>query len=271
MNKKIEKLKDLLKLRGYSPKTIKVYVSNIKYFLVKVEQPLTKENIDKYILSLIDSKLLKENTINQRINSINFFTKNVLKRDDLSNKIRFLKKERHLPNILNLDEVKRILDSIKNIKHKVIFTIIYSSGLRVGEVVVLKPGDIDFSRNLIHIRQGKGKKDRYTLLSNRAKDLLGIYIKKEQLTNYLFPGLRENSHLSIRSVQQIMQRKIKELNIIKQVSVHSLRHSFATHLLEQGTDIRYIQELLGHKDIRTTEIYTHVALNSIRGIKNPLD
>ncbi len=269
METSISDLCKVLKLKGYSNRTIKVYSSNLKNFLSS-NYEFTSDGVNNYILELIDSKRYKENTINQIINSINFYTKNVQK-SNVFCKTAFLKKEKSLPEVLSINEVKNLINSISNLKHKVIFTFIYSSGLRVGEVVILKPEDIDVNRNLIHIKRAKGKKDRYTLLSNTAKGIFEHYTLKEAPSNYLFPGSKYNSHLSIRSVQTIMNRKVKELNIKKHVTVHSLRHSFATHLLEQGTDIRYIQELLGHKNIKTTELYTHVALPNIRMIKNPLD
>lgn len=213
MNEDIEELTKVLKLKGYSYKTIKVYRCNVGRFLLSgFEQTTT--GINNYILGLIDSKRYKETTINQIINSINFYFKHVVRCSETC-KVGFLKKRRSLPEVLGISEVKRIISSIKNLKHKMIFTLIYSSGLRVGEVVVLKPDDIDIDRELIHIKRAKGKKDRYTLLSNTAKELFEFYLKKEKPTNYLFPGSKYNSHLSIRSVQAIMNRKVHELNIKK--------------------------------------------------------
>lgn len=269
MDEKIVELTNILKLKGYSFRTIKVYSSNISKF-ISLGYEFTKDSINSYILELIESNRYKENTINQIINSINFYSKYVDK-CGIKCGIGFLKKQKVLPEVLSIEEVKTVINSISNLKHRVIFTLIYSSGLRVGEVVVLKPEDIDTGRNLIHIKRAKGKKDRYTLLSNKAKELFNYYIDMEKPRDYLFPGAKFSSHISIRSIQAIMNRKVKDLYIKKHVTVHSLRHSFATHLLEQGTDIRYIQELLGHKNIKTTELYTHVALPNIRMIKNPLD
>ncbi len=271
MDPSIFKMQDILKLRGYSPKTIKVYMSNMNSFFNNITEPLSNQQIDNYILKLINSRRYRENTINQVINSIHFYCKHVINDIDLYDNLRFLKKQKYLPQVLSIEEVKSLLKVIKNIKHKVMFSLIYSSGLRVGEVVLLKLEDIDFDRNLIHIKRAKGKKDRYTLLSNMSKNLIDNYIKVVEIDHFLFPGQKHHTHLAIRSVQQVMHRKVKEANIKKHVTVHSLRHSFATHLLEQGVDIRYIQELLGHKNIKTTEMYTHVALPNIRKIKNPLD
>lgn len=271
MDRKLLEAERFLKLKGYSLKTIKVYLSNLKFFFGDSDEPVTRKSIERYIINLINSGRYSENSINQIVNSIHFYTKNILKNTELTKNIYYLKKEKKLPTVLTVNEVKALINSITNIKHKVIFTLIYSSGLRVGEAVVLKPESLDLERDLIHIKRAKGKRDRYTLLSKSSKQLLLKYMAFENCSPYLFPGQKPLSHLSIRSVQQIMHRKVRQLNINKHVTVHTLRHSFATHLLEQGTDIRYIQEILGHKNIKTTEIYTHVALTNIRNIKNPLD
>ena len=147
----------------------------------------------------------------------------------------------------------------------------YSSGLRVSEVVALKQENIDLSRKLIHIKSGKGRKDRYTILSEKAIQLITGYSDLYNIQDWLFPGQPSTSHLSIRSAQKIFNNAIFRAKILKNISIHSLRHVFATHLLESGTDIRFIQELLGHTSIRTTERYTHVAKRSILNIQSPLD
>jgi len=149
--------------------------------------------------------------------------------------------------------------------------LIYSAGLRVGEAVRIKIGDIDSIRKLIHIRQAKGKKDRYTLLSDSVLEMLRKYYKQYKPKDYLFEGSNGRSHLAERSIQNVYHRAIEIAKIKKKVTVHSLRHSFATHLLESGIDLRYIQELLGHSSSKTTEIYTHVSKKSISEIINPLD
>jgi len=160
---------------------------------------------------------------------------------------------------------------VNNIKHKAILMLIYSAGLRVSEVVKLKPGDINAERKLIHIKGAKGRKDRYTILSDTAMDTIGLYINANNPEKWLFLGKKENTHLTIRSVEKIFEDAVKRTGITKEVSVHSLRHSFATHLLESGVDLRYIQELLGHKGSKTTEIYTHVSNKDIGKMRSPLD
>lgn len=180
-------------------------------------------------------------------------------------------KERKLPNVLSFEKIARIFKVIENEKHKTILFLVYSAGLRVGEVVKLRLEDIDSKRMLIHVVQGKGKKDRYTLLSELALIQLRKYYKLYKPEKWLFPGQVANEYLSERTVQRIFKDACFSAKINKTVSVHSLRHSFATHLLENGTDLRYIQELLGHSNTRTTEIYTHVTQKSLANIQSPLD
>jgi len=181
------------------------------------------------------------------------------------------KKDKKLPVVLNKDEVLRIFSSVKNVKHRAILMLTYSSGIRVGEVVRLKKDDIDSKRRLIHIKGSKGRKDRYTLLSDTALKALREYWKEYRPKIWLFPGQDKNKHISVRSVEKIFSTACHKADITKHVTVHSLRHSFATHLLESGVDLRYIQELLGHKNSKTSEIYTHVSTRDIGRIKSPLD
>jgi len=169
------------------------------------------------------------------------------------------RKDNKLPVVLSKEEVAKILDSVDNIKHKAILMLVYSAGLRVGEVVKLKPEDIDSKRKLVFVKGAKGRKDRYTLLSEATLKALREYWKEYRPTKWLFPGPDKERHITIRTAQRI------------EVTIHSLRHSFATHLLENGIDLRYIQELLGHKSSKTTEIYTHVSSKDFMRIRNPLD
>ncbi len=182
------------------------------------------------------------------------------------------KKEKKLPDILSQLEIERILMASRNLKHKAILTLVYSAGLRVSEVSSLKVNDIDSNRMLIHLRQGKGRKDRYTILSSGALEILRKYYAAQyKLDDWLFPGEEKGAHISERTIQKIFVNACKYASIDKRVSVHSLRHSFATHLLEAGIDLRYIQELLGHSSSKTTEIYTHVSIKDLGKIKSPLD
>jgi len=232
---------------------------------------MSSELINLYILYLLKQKKFKTNTINQIISSIIFFCKHILEDYSLVESIERLKKENKLPIVLSQYEIKNLLNSIINLKHHAIFYVLYSAGLRLSEVVKLKPFDIDSHRKMVFVRGGKGKKDRYSLLSIIAVNALRKYVENYKIENWLFPGQKKGMHLTKRSVQKVMERAVKKAGIKKDASVHTLRHSFATHLLESGTDIRYIQELLGHKSSKTTEVYTHVSLCHLKNIKNPLD
>jgi len=178
--------------------------------------------------------------------------------------------ERKLPVVLSGEEVREILIQVKNIKHKCLLMLIYSGGLRIGEALNLKPTDIDSKRMLIHIRTSKGNKDRYVTLSKHLLDILRIYYKAYKPKKWLFEGPNGNQY-SYRSSVNIFNRAVSKAGIKKQVSLHTLRHSFATHLLEDGTDLRIIQVLLGHNSSKTTEIYTHVSGAQLQKIKSPLD
>lgn len=200
-----------------------------------------------------------------------FLCKEVLGKNDVNTCVYRPKKEKKLPKVLSKEEIIKILKTVNNEKHKTILFLTYSAGLRVSEVVRLKSEDIDSRRMLIHIKQGKGRKDRYTILSEAALIQLRKYYMLERPEVWLFPGGKQGRHLTERSVDKIFQSACIQAGIRKNISLHVLRHSFATHLLEDGIDIRYIQELLGHSSSKTTEIYTHVSENSIRSIKSPLD
>lgn len=209
-------------------------------------------------------------TLNIIINALKFYYGEILKKDFIF-EVKRPKKDRKLPVVLNREEIAKILLSITNIKHKAILTLIYSAGLRVGEIIKLKIEDIDTERMLIHIKGSKGRKDRYTLLSQRALEILKEYRKEYRPPKWLFPGQNKERHITTRTVEKVFANACRKAGIKKPVTVHTLRHSFATHLLEGGTDLRYIQELLGHKSSKTTEIYTHVSTKDIGKIRSPLD
>ncbi|MFZ3371647.1 MAG: tyrosine-type recombinase/integrase [Desulfitobacteriaceae bacterium] len=254
------KMEELLKLKGYSPETHKAYLGHIKRFMsfISVEsQGISSQNIRQYLLDLLE-KDKSHAYVNQAVSSIKFLSIEVLQRRDIIIDLPRPKKEQKLPDILSRQEVSQILQSVKNPKHKAILMLTYSAGLRVGEVVRLKIDEVDSARMLIHVKQGKGRKDRFTILSEVALETLRTYAKNCSLKDWLFPGATLGNHLTERSAQKIFEVAREQAGVKKQVSIHSLRHSFATHLLEGGTDLRYIQEILGHKSSKTTEIYTHV-------------
>ena len=207
---------------------------------------------------------------NQRINAIKFYYEKVLGRDKQYYDIHRPKKEQKLPKVLGKEEIKKILNCTENIKHKAILSLLYSAGLRRSELINLQLTDIDSSRMVILIHGGKGKKDRISLLSQKLLILLRDYYKKYKPGKNLFEG-QNRAKYSPTSIGKILKRSAKKAGIQKKVTPHMLRHSFATHLLEQGTDLRFIQELLGHNSSKTTEIYTHVAVKNLVDIKNPID
>ncbi len=268
-------MKDELILKGYSYKTMISYLGHIKRFEEFLNITITDistENIKSYMYYLLHDKETSHSFANQALSSIKFLWKHILHRSD--QEIEMLprpKKEFKLPNVLSKEEVNRILNALQNEKHKTILFLIYSAGLRVGEVVRLQINDIDTNRMLIKIRQGKGRKDRYTLLSEVALKQLKRYYILYKPERWLFPGGKEDSFLTERTVERIFENACAIVKIKSGVSVHSLRHSFATHLLEGGTDLRYIQELLGHSSSKTTEIYTHVSEKKLSNIRSPLD
>jgi len=268
-----DKMKMQLKLEGYSPRTIKTYLLHIKQLVAyygKEPQSITADEIEKYLLYLIDEKQVSHSYVNQAVNAIKYFYGKVLKQPIKIKHLPRPKKSKKLPVVLSEQEVLRILGQIRNLKHQAIIMLIYSAGLRVSEVVRLKIKDIDGDRKMLWVRGGKGAKDRYTLLSEIALETLRNYYKTYRPQEWLFEG-QKKGHYSRRSVEKIVEHAIKKAGIHKKASVHTLRHSFATHLLEHGTDIRYIQELLGHSNIKTTQIYTHVAKQQTEKIISPLD
>jgi site-specific recombinase XerD len=274
-NEKILNLVDeQLKLKGYSFKTRKTYIKHLKRFCSFSEEELdlvANHHIKRYMLFLLDEQSTSHSYANQALSAIKFLYNDTLNQKRLIEGIPRPKKENKLPNVLGFEEVKKILDSIENEKHKTILFLVYSAGLRVGEVVRLRIEDIDSKRMLIHVVQGKGRKDRYTLLSDIALTQLRKYYSLYKPETWLFPGQNKKEFLTERTVERIFEKACLLAKINKKASVHTLRHSFATHLLESGTDLRFIQELLGHSSSKTTEIYTHVTQKNISNIQSPLD
>lgn len=263
-----------LKLRGYSHKTMKSYLSIIRRFLQEITkdiESINSKDIKEYTLRLLEEQEASHAYVNQTISAIKFLFNYVMKKNISIENLPRPKREKKLPNILSVEEISSILKAVGNQKHRAIIFIVYSSGLRVGEVVRLRVNDIDSQRMMIHINQGKGAKDRYVMLSKVALQELRLYAKQYKPETWLFPGGNNEGHLTERSVQNIFEAACIKAKIKKKATVHTLRHSFATHLLEAGTDLRYIQELLGHSSSKTTEIYTHVTQKSITNIESPLD
>lgn len=263
-----------LSIRNFSPRTRKAYIGHVRSFVRhygRDPRKLGDREIRRYLLFLAEEKHVSAAYRDQAVSALKFLYRTVLKRPFVADDLPRPKKDRKLPVVLSGAEVGRLLDAVRNEKHRVLLMIMYSAGLRVSEAVSLRVDDLDGERRLIRVRGGKGRKDRYTLLSERALNAARDYIRVWKPRKWLFPGGRDGRHLSARSVQKIVERGRIAAGIGKRFSTHSLRHSFATHLLERGTDIRYIQELLGHKSTRTTQIYTHVTRKDLRRIVSPLD
>ena len=267
------KLEAELRSRKYSLSTQKAYI----YFnclicrtLQKTPEEIRPDDVTEFLALMEKDKDYSSSAMNLAVSAIKFFFRNVLKNDDISERHR-PRRDRNLPMVLSREEISKILGAEKNPKHRLLLMLVYSSGLRVSEVVALKKEHIDLSRKVIFVKLGKGRKDRSTLLSEKAAQFIEEYYEFFGIEKWLFPGYPPTRHLSIRSAQQLFDKAVRRAGITKKITIHGLRHTFATHLLESGTDIRYIQTLLGHANLRTTERYTHVARRSVLNIKSPLD
>jgi site-specific recombinase XerD len=261
-------------LKNYAQNTIRTYKSMMQEFLEYYRDldpaKITEVQIRDYLLHLIEDRNVSISYQNQSINAIKFYYEHILGRPVRTYYIQRPKKEKILPNVLSEEEVLLILNSTDNLKHKTILSLIYSAGLRRGELINMKINDIDSKRMYVIIRQGKGRKDRYSILSEKVLELLRWYVKQYKPVEWLFEG-QFGGQYGASSIQHILKDAVAVSKIRKKVTVHTLRHSFATHLLERGTDIRYIQELLGHQSSKTTEIYTHMTQRGLGKIKSPLD
>lgn len=267
-----DELQQALKLRGYSRKTMKAYCNQIERFVTSLPQIDTEihaSHVQTYCLRLLE-RGVSHSSVNQTISAIRFYCKHVLLHPAEFQYIR-PKKQNKLPNVMSEKEVTQLLKTVTNLKHKTILYLTYSAGLRVGEVVRLRCSDLDIERQTIIVRQGKGQKDRRTLLSHLAWEIVQKYIAEYKTDRWLFPGQSSDRHLTERSVQKVFEEARQRAGIVIKCSIHALRHSFATHLLENGTDLRYIQELLGHTSAQTTQRYTHVSTKNIQRIQSPLD
>ncbi|MBI9059095.1 MAG: tyrosine-type recombinase/integrase [Labilibaculum sp.] len=264
-------------LKGYSINTITTYYYFLLRFINTYKQDqiskineFTSEVINAYHQNMIAEKSCSEQTINQSINAIKRYYSSVLgKQVELDQVIR-PKLGRKLPKVWNKEEIQKILNSVTNLKHKALLYLVYGSGLRIGEALNLKIEHVDSKRMLINICKAKGKKDRSTILGEATLNTLRDYYKEYKPKNYLFEG-QFGGKYSACSAGKILANAIAKSKVPKRGGLHSLRHSFATHLLESGTDLRYIQVILGHNSSKTTEIYTHVSNKNLRQIKSPLD
>jgi integrase/recombinase XerD len=271
----IEKFKQYLRSKRYSESTITTYSEALKSFLVFYrEKPIadiTNEDVIVYNNEYILKNNLSASFQNQIVNAIKLFFKTIRENKIEIDKIHRPKRAKVLPNVLSKEEIKLILNAHNNIKHKAMLSLIYSCGLRRSELINLKITDIDSIRNIVIIRQSKGKKDRIVPLSSKILEMLRQYYPIYKPKIWMFEGQNRNEQYSDHSLQSVLKQALVKVKITKPVSLHWLRHSYATHLLESGTDLRYIQELLGHNSSKTTEIYTHVSTKSLQQIKSPFD
>lgn len=267
----LSKMKAYMTQAGYSPTTRTNYLNHIKRFLEFSNNSLDEREINAYMVSLLEVKKCSHAYCNQAINAIKLYLKHLgLGSEDILALVR-PKKEKKLPKVLSKSEVKRILEVTENTKHKLALTLGYSCGMRVSEVANLKLEDIHIERMVIHIKQSKGRKDRIVPLSKKLVDLYVIYLDQYRPYIWVFENPTRDGSISPRTLQNVFNQSKSKAKVYQPSSFHSLRHSYATHLMESGVDLRIIQELLGHASSKTTEVYTHVSNVSLLNIINPLD
>lgn len=271
----IQSFERVLRSDRYSSNTIKTYVDSLRTFIRFVRpsdlREVTEEDVIRFNNDYILANQFSSSFQNQVINAIRLFYGRIHQRKIDLELIQRPRREKVLPNVLSKEEVKQLLNSTINLKHRLMLSVIYACGLRRTELLSLKPSDILSDRGLIHIRQSKGKKDRVVPLSPKLLEQLRDYYRLYRPKIWLFEGEVPGHQYGARSIQLVLKRSLERSGIKKPVTLHWLRHSYATHLLESGTDLRYIQELLGHNSSKTTEIYTHVSNRSIKEIQSPFD
>lgn len=272
-----------LEMYRYALNTAQVYTSMLQKYLDHLDKKgyndirtiddgrLSKTLLEQYLFHIVSVDKRSDSFQNQSLNAVKFYLEKVLERDYCFYNIQRPRKKEKLPVVLSTEEVKSIFSNTRNLKHKAVLMTIYSAGLRIGELIDLEIKDIDSKRMLIRVEEGKGNKDRNTILSEKNLHILRDYFKEYRPKKYLFEGEKEGTKYSRTSISKVLKKAVAKSKINKRVTVHTLRHSFATHLLENGVDLRYIQTLLGHNSAMTTQIYTHVSTKVVSEIKSPLD
>ena len=274
MGKLREKMQMDMELKGYSPKTISCYLGSVCRFVRffgKSPLKMGQKEIKEYLHYLIKEKKASRPLVSQTYSALKILYETTLDRGWVLSKVPRIKEKKPLPVVLSKEEVQEILSVTANLKHRAILVTIYSAGLRLSEATNLRISDIDSKRMMIHVRDGKGNKDRYTLLANQTQSIPRQYWKHYTPSYWLFPGRIPEKPISPRSVQRVFEKSLLLTRITKPASIHTLRHSFATHLLEAGVDLCHIQRLLGHKSLKTTSIYLHISNKSLAQIKSPFD
>jgi len=270
----IDKFKQYMNQRRYSDKTTLHYCEGLKVFLQFTGKPIpdiTNKDLERFNFDYVIRQNYSQSFQNQVINAVKLFFRSIYGVKFNVDAVERPRREHKLPNVLGKEEVKRILESSTNIKHRTMLSLIYACGLRRSELLNLKPLDVDSKRGLLIVRQAKGNKDRVVPLSEKTINMLREYYKAYRPKQWLFEGQEKDIQYSDTSLHEVLKVAVEKAGINKPVTLHWLRHSYATHLLESGTDLRYIQELLGHKSSKTTEIYTHVSTQSLQKIKSPFD
>lgn len=261
----LEKLGRELEIINSSRKTIRAYIYHVENYLdFSKGRGINENSVKDYVQKELKNK--NPSTVSSEISAIKFFFEKVLHQTLILN---HPKRNKTLPNILTIDEIKQLIENTLNIKHILIIKILYGCGLRVSEIIGLKKEDVNFEEGLIHVKMAKGRKDRFVKIPDSVQRELENYMNISEGI-YLF-GSNRGGKLTPATIQAILKNSAKKAGIKKRVYPHLLRHSFATHLLEQGADLRVIQKLLGHSDIKTTQIYTHISQASIKNVKSPLD
>jgi integrase/recombinase XerD len=263
-----------LKLRNLAPRTIAVYTTRAAAFaryFGRSPEALGREEVRSFLLYLVREKHVSWSIYNQTVAALRFLYEVTLDRHGVMVRVPCPKQPKKLPTVLSLDEMARFFGAVLGVKHRAILMTAYAAGLRISEVVALRVDDVDSQRMILRVRQGKGRRDRNVMLSPRLLALLREYWKVAKPTEWLFPGEVPGRPITAGSVHRICVQAARAAGLGKHVTIHTLRHSFATHLLEAGTDIRTIQVLLGHRNLKTTAVYTHVSPTAVEATRSPLD
>lgn len=274
MSKLRRRFQEELKLRGYSEVTIRIYVRAVRKFAEfhgRSPAQLGREEIRAYLLYLMTDKQASRSAVDQAIYALKFFYTQVLDRPFEVDKVHYPKRPKKLPVVLSEPEVVRLLSAACTLKHQALLMTLYSTGLRLSEALGLQPEDIDSSAMKIHVRAGKGGKERYAVLSARLLETLRRYFRRYRPERWLFYGATKAQPMTSRTAQRMVTQTAREAGLSQRVTAHALRHSFATHLLEHGTNLVYIQALLGHQWLKSTLIYTHVSQPALSKVPSPLD
>ena len=263
-----------MQIRNYSERTIVSYVHCIERLSVYYKSSpdlISIDQIKSYLQYCVVQKQESASTLNQIISAVRILYVDVLHRTWEPLNLKRARRQKKLPEVFSTQEISTVIENTRNVKHRLILITTYSAGLRVSEVRLLQPSDIDSDRMQIHVKNGKGKKDRFTLLSPKTLEQLRMYYKQFRPRKYLFEGYTPGQPMHVRTLEHIFDKAVKRAGITKALSFHSLRHSFATHLLEQGTNLRLIQQLLGHSSLNTTSVYLHVSRFDPKEVKSPFD